>query len=252
MEKFKFSSKTFMPQFDVCEVQYAAEHTGYYEYGKDYICNPTNYGGTILKPNYIVIHDTGIKNQTALNNGKYFHNNRNLKASAHFFVDAQYIVRSVPLDKIAWHCGKSTYPYCINENSIAVEICVSDNASDNYAAYCKAALLTRQLMSKYGIPIENVLRHHDVSGKDCPKSMLSKYMGEYPYVMSFENFKLLIRCVYSDGVKGEDGLPVPEWALEAIAWAVEKGLIAYEPSSWDYDFIRNITVMHRYYKKFNS
>lgn len=31
-----------------------------------------------------------------------------------------------------------------------------------------AALLTRKLMRKYGIPIENVLRHYDVVSKRCP------------------------------------------------------------------------------------
>ena len=36
------------------------------------------------------------------------------------------------------------------------------------AVVANAALLTRRLMRRYGIPIENVLRHYDVVSKRCP------------------------------------------------------------------------------------
>lgn len=64
-----------------------------------------NYNSMSSKNNkYIVVHYTGNTTDTAYNNTKYFKSvNRN--ASAHYFVDDNYIYQCV-LDKDkAWHVG---------------------------------------------------------------------------------------------------------------------------------------------------
>ena len=63
----------------------------------------TNYGATRPTSNikYIVIHYTSNNGDTAENNGKYFQG-ANRKASAHYFVDSDSIVHSVPDNRIAW------------------------------------------------------------------------------------------------------------------------------------------------------
>ena len=141
------------------------------------LCNKANYGSkrkTDIK--YIVIHYTSNKGDTALNNVTYFAR-ETLKnpASAHYFVDENEIWVSVPDDFVAYHCGGKTYKHktCRNSNSLGIEICMNDkNGNIRYDSIKKAAILTRILMKKYNIPISNVLRHHDITGKNCPAPMV--------------------------------------------------------------------------------
>lgn len=134
---------------------------------------------------YIVVHYTGNNGDTALGNCKYFHStNRN--ASAHYFVDETSVYQCVKDNDVAWHCGASSYkhPYCRNNNSIGVELC-SRKTSNYYfkdETVTNAVVLIKELMQKYNIPIENVIRHYDVTGKICPE----------PYVRdskAWQNFK---------------------------------------------------------------
>lgn len=138
-------------------------------------CNPGNYTakrtGAIR---YLVVHYTGAPG-TARNNGAYFASRGDIGASAHYFVDAQDIVQSVPDSGRAWHCGASAYkhPECRNDNSIGVELCCYPNGDGTWdfdpATVANAAALVRELMAKYSIDIDHVVRHYDVTGKICPE-----------------------------------------------------------------------------------
>ena len=136
-------------------------------------CHPGNYGGKRTQTQYLVIHYTAGDGDTAQDNGVYFSKGP-VGASAHWFVDEQEVVLSVPEDCIAWHCGADRYlhPKCRNQNSVAVEMCSRKDAAGQYYIPQRtlehAAQLVRQLMKKYHIPRENVLRHYDVTGKNCP------------------------------------------------------------------------------------
>jgi len=146
--------------------------------------NKSNYGAkrNTSAIQYIVWHYTANDGDTAENNGKYFANNV-VCASAHYFVDDDSVTQSVPDDSVAWSVGgaryrnyKTTggakyYNKCTNANSINIELC--DTVKDGkYAASEKtlanAIELTQNVMQKYHIPIENVIRHFDVTGKSCP------------------------------------------------------------------------------------
>ena len=139
------------------------------------LCNPSNYthkdrGGT----KYIVVHYTSNHGDTAKNNADYFAREV-VGASAHFFVDEKEVWESVPENRIAWHCGAKSYkhPECRNSNSIGVEICMNDKKGKvRYGSINQAAKLVRELMQRYGIPPEHVIRHHDVTGKYCPGPMV--------------------------------------------------------------------------------
>lgn len=138
-------------------------------------CNPGNYTakrtGAIR---YLVVHYTGAPG-TARNNGAYFASRGDIGASAHYFVDAQDIVQSVPDAARAWHCGASAYkhPECRNDNSIGVELCCDQDAAGRWrfdqATVANAVQLIRTLMAQYGIDIDHVVRHYDVTGKICPE-----------------------------------------------------------------------------------
>lgn len=134
----------------------------------------TNYRKGNGKHNkYIVLHYVGATG-SAEDNCKYFLSNYR-GASAHYFVGHNGEVFQSVLDRdVAWHCGATTYkhPYCRNTNSIGIELCCRKGANGWYfeEATIKAAKeLTKQLMKKYNIPVANVIRHYDVTGKVCPE-----------------------------------------------------------------------------------
>lgn len=124
------------------------------------------------KIEYIVIHDTGNKNigADAESHYKYF-NGGNRNSSAHYFVDDKEILQLVEDSQASWHCGDGKGKYGItNSNSIGIEICV--NSDGDYAkAVDKTVKLTAYLMKRHNIPLKSVIRHFDVSRKNCPASM---------------------------------------------------------------------------------
>lgn len=128
---------------------------------------------------YIVIHYTANNGDTAKGNADYFNRTPNLSASAHYFVDENKVWQSV-LDKdTAWHCGAKTYIHqeCRNSNSIGIELCSRKDTKGNYyfkdEVVNRAIALTKELMKKYNIPVTNVIRHYDVTGKNCPAPMVN-------------------------------------------------------------------------------
>lgn len=127
------------------------------------------------KIKYIVIHYTANNGDTALGNAKYFHNNKNIKASAHYFVDEKEIWQAVKESDTAYHCGGTSYVHkeCRNTNAIGIEMCSRKDGSGRYyikpETVQRAVELTRQLMAKYGIDSSHVLRHYDVTRKKCPE-----------------------------------------------------------------------------------
>lgn len=151
---------------------------------KTKISNKSNYGGSrdLDEIKYIVIHYTSNDGDTDENNGNYFANNI-VKASAHYFVDDDSVTQSVPDNYIAWSVGGSKYyncdqtgggkyhGKCTNANSLSIEICddVKNGVVYPSAKTIENAIeLTKQLMKKYNIPVFNVIRHFDVTGKSCP------------------------------------------------------------------------------------
>lgn len=156
---------------------------------KEQLAASGNYGGSrnASQIRYLVYHYTGNDGDKAANNAAYFQNNI-VKASAHYFVDDTTVYLSVPELKVAWAVGGSKYAnadktgggtmYGVinNTNSISIEMCDTIRngvyqASE--ATLANAAALGRALMKKYGIPIENVYRHFDVTGKHCPSYLVN-------------------------------------------------------------------------------
>ncbi|MBR3867435.1 MAG: N-acetylmuramoyl-L-alanine amidase [Butyricicoccus sp.] len=133
-----------------------------------------NHGGKRAEIGFLVIHFTANRGDTAKNNAEYFAREVT-RTSAHYFVDENEVWQSVPDDVTAWHCGGQTYYHaaCRNANSIGIEICMHDRQGAlRQGSIDRAAALARMLMEKYDIPAEHVLRHYDVTHKDCPAPMV--------------------------------------------------------------------------------
>lgn len=156
---------------------------------KELLAASRNYGGsrTAGQIKYLVFHYTGNDGDTAANNAAYFRDNV-VDASAHYFVDDDTVWRSVPDLKVAWAVGGQKYAnadltgggtlYGIvtNTNSLSIEMCDTIRngvyqASE--ATMANAAALGRELMATYGIPLENVVRHFDMTGKHCPSYLIN-------------------------------------------------------------------------------
>ena len=156
------------------------------------------------KIEWIVMHYTGNKNDTAKNNAIYFHNNV-VEASSHYFVDDNDVYQSVRDEDVAWHCGAKEYlhPYCRNDNSLGVEMCGHFANNKIYASeqtLLNSAKLVRMLSNKYNIPIDHVIRHYDVTGKKCPSYWIDNNGLEdfKEMVTSFNKDKVsVVMCTYN-------------------------------------------------------
>lgn len=138
-------------------------------------CNTDNYCVGRTQPvRYIVMHYTANNGDTARNNCDYYHRVGGLQASAHYFVDEHGVMQSVHEDDTAWHCGARAYwhPECRNANSIGIEMCSRKRADGSYyikpETVANAVALAKDIMQRYGIDNDHVLRHYDVTGKRCP------------------------------------------------------------------------------------
>lgn len=199
-------------------------------------CNKTNY--TASQSNrtikYIVIHYTGNAKDTAAGNASYFANNKNIGASAHFFVDDNEIYQSVAPKDIAWHCGtKGTYyhPVCRNINSIGIEMSCSQNYKVSEKTKQNTINFVKELMIKYNIPSSNVIRHYDVTHKSCPAQMAGQNNAEWLEFkkqlsgdeenMTQEQFNKMFDNYLAQMAKEE---PTAGWGKEAVDWAIKEGL----------------------------
>ena len=152
------------------------------------LAHRNNYGSArdLSKIRYLCVHYTGNDGDSAEGNANYFNSYRGV--SAHYFVDDDSIVQTVPDEHEAWAVGGNKYPSCaqtgggklynkcVNRNSISVELC--DTVRNGKYGFTEktlanAAELCRMLMDRYNIGIENVCRHFDVTGKKCPAPFVS-------------------------------------------------------------------------------
>lgn len=186
-------------------------------------CKKTNHGGirSLDQIKHLVVHYTAGNNDTATNNGVYFNRN-DAMASAHFFVDENEVVQSVLENIVAWHCGANFYyhPTCRNSNSIGIEICTKKDKNGVYyldtKAMDNAALLVWSLMEKYKIPLSNVVRHYDVTRKDCPAPMVGE--GESLWKLFKERIMEMPDRIFDD-------VPVDAWYADSVKFCYERGLM---------------------------
>lgn len=125
-----------------------------------------NRPGTANSCRYITVHDTGNKSvgADAAAHAKYI-KGLNEKTSWHYTVDDEYIYQHLPDSEKSYHTSDKE----ANESSIAIELCV--NADGDFAKTVdNAVCLVRELMKKHSIPAENIKRHKDWTGKNCPAS----------------------------------------------------------------------------------
>lgn len=145
---------------------------------KSYPCHPTNYRTRRDSIKYIVIHYVGATGN-ALANVKYYGGTPNIGASAHYYVghasENGAVYQSIAPEDCAWHCGSPSGMYyhpCRNDSAIGIEMCCHKTSDGKWyfddITIEKTIELTKWLMEKYNVTINNVIRHYDVTHKTCP------------------------------------------------------------------------------------
>jgi hypothetical protein len=142
---------------------------------------------------YLIIHYTAGSSSIAGKALALYNVFSIVSASADFAVDDTDIVQFNPDIKnyYCWAVGDSKkttkgggkyYGKATNKNSISIEICSTCNPSTSKAvstanhsgwsftetSLSNAAKVAKIIMKTYNIPLSNVIRHYDVTGKLCP------------------------------------------------------------------------------------
>lgn len=191
-----------------------------------------NYSPGRTSPiSYIVIHYTANSGDTAQNNLDYFARTKT-GTSAHYFVDENEVCQSVKDMDVAWHCGRSDgqykHPYCRNSNSIGIEMCNSLKAVPE-AVKQRTAAFVRELMSRYGVPVQNVLRHYDVTGKRCPAPWVDDPQAWMDFKALLEVEELTqeqFDSMMDNYLARRNAKPADDWAKPYIQEAIDAGAMA--------------------------
>ena len=122
----------------------------------------------------IVVHYTANPGTSAENNRSYFEGLRDSQstyASSHYIIGIDgEIIQCVPLTEQAYASNDR------NKDTVSVECCHPDETGEfSKETYDALVHLTAWLMGEYDLDIDDVIRHYDVSGKNCPK-----YYVEHP------------------------------------------------------------------------
>lgn len=118
----------------------------------------------------------------------------------------------------------------------AISICLDGNFDGELpTAEQKEAVakLLKEKMEKYNIPKENVFCHrHVATYKSCPGKLLPDDI--YSYFISM--------------AKKDTNIPILNWAVEAVEWASNNGLITALNLTDDQQW--GIVVLYRYHQRF--
>lgn len=145
------------------------------EQGAPYIdvqlLTPNEYSRPQLPLNevdYIAIHYTANPGATAQNNRDYFENlsiSHEAKVSSHFVIGLEgEVIQCIPTSEMSYATNSR------NVDSISIECCHKDDTGVfEQETYDSVVKLAAWLCARFGLTSEQVIRHYDVTGKECPK-----------------------------------------------------------------------------------
>lgn len=142
----------------------------------------------------IVIHYTANPGTTAQQNRDYFESLKDTKetsVSSHFVIGLEgEIIQCIPCSEEAYASNDRNF------DTLAIECCIAEESGEfNAKTYDSLIQLTTWLMGRYDLTTEDVIRHYDVTGKNCPKYFVENQKA-------WENFKGdLRRYIEENGVE---------------------------------------------------
>ena len=129
---------------------------------------PSRPGEKLTAVNGVVVHYTGNPGTTAEQNRSYF---AGLAETGETFASSNFVVgldgeilECVPLDEVAYASSQRNY------DTLSIEVChPDDTGAFNQASYDALVKLVQWLIDTYHLDRDQILRHYDVTGKECPR-----------------------------------------------------------------------------------
>ena len=120
------------------------------------------------KINGVVVHYTANPGSTAKENRDYFESlkdGHDTSVSSHFVIGLDgEIIQCVPTWEYAYASNHR------NHDTVSIECCHPDNSGEfTKDTYYSLVQLTGWLCLKFDLDADDVIRHYDVTGKNCPK-----------------------------------------------------------------------------------
>ncbi|MBE5905832.1 MAG: N-acetylmuramoyl-L-alanine amidase [Lachnospiraceae bacterium] len=131
--------------------------------------NPYSRPGIALKKvKGVVVHYTANPGTGARQNRDYFEGLKDshiTKASSHFVIGIDgEIVQCIPTAEISYASNER------NSDTISIECCHKDKSGKfSDRTYESLVRLVAYLMGRFSLSTDDVIRHYDVTGKNCPK-----------------------------------------------------------------------------------
>lgn len=128
-------------------------------------------GTPLEKVEGIVVHYTANPGTDAKANRNYFESRKDCpdegqyKVSSHFIIGLKgSVIQCIPEDEIAYASNNR------NSDTISIECChPNDSGKFTDETYQSLVHLVSYLCDKYEIPVNQVIRHYDVTQKECPR-----------------------------------------------------------------------------------
>lgn len=142
--------------------------------------NGTPLGGM----NDIVIHYVGNPGTTAQDNHDYYVNPES-DVSSHFIVGLKgEIIQCIPLGEMS---AASNWR---NRDTISIEVCHPDESGKfTKETYQSLVKLTSWLMHASMLDETHIIRHHDITGKDCPLYYVEHEDAWLEFIDDVKNYK---------------------------------------------------------------
>ena len=125
-------------------------------------------GEKLTAVNGVVVHYTGNPGTTAEQNRNYF---AGLAETGETFASSNFVIgldgeilECVPLDEVAYASSQRNY------DTLSIEVCHPDETGVfNQTTYDALVRLVQWLVDTYHLDRDQILRHYDVTGKECPR-----------------------------------------------------------------------------------
>ena len=122
----------------------------------------------IAQVNYIAIHYTANPGASAQDNRDYFENlswTHETKVSSHFVIGLEgEVIQCIPSSEMSYATNSR------NVDTLSIECCHPDETGKfNDTTYESCVKLAAWLCVRFGLDQDTVIRHYDVTGKECPK-----------------------------------------------------------------------------------
>jgi len=212
-----------------------------YEVKNDYLKDGhSKRPGGRYKKKSLTIHSTANPKSIAENERDWLDNPSNTRqASWHYIVGEGVVIQAIPEAEEAWHCNSKEG----NRYSIGIEMIESGNRAKVLET---AAEFVADKLKENGWSIADIKKHHDWSGKDCPRVLINK-----AYVKDGMDWGWFVKkveeCMGNEEIRYNKISELPAWAQPVIQDLVDKKAIADgDKLDLSMDMARVLVIVYRW------